>query len=345
MAAVSVGRCASSTAAVAAVCFTGRAHHRAGFGTSRASHAHSRGGRATCNSASSEPSASSSSSNKCVEVITFDLDDTLWPTMPVVSAANEAFVSFCQERIPGFPDCAGVNEYMKAIRKEREQASEVLGERHYPLSFASLRIAGGYRAAVELGCPESDAIAVVSRGYHIAWIPARGAAAKHHLFDGVVESLRNLRQQYPCAAIGTITNGLGSAEGAGLGEFFDFEISADALMDEMMIHGDDARKPATFPFELAMKYARAHSTPWSGEPSRWVHVGDDLLNDCKAAKVHSFRTVHVAHPDVVPYQPGGGGGYPGDPARDETALDLQAIVDAKVTSVLELPGVLAAWNY
>jgi hypothetical protein len=28
---------------------------------------------------------------------------------------------------------------------------------------------------------------------------------------------------------------------------------------------------------------REHSTPWSGEPSRWVHVGDDLLNDCKAA--------------------------------------------------------------
>jgi hypothetical protein len=27
------------------------------------------------------------------------------------------------------------------------------------------------------------------------------------------------------------------AAGAGLGEFFDFEISADALMDEMMIHG------------------------------------------------------------------------------------------------------------
>ena len=34
-----------------------------------------------------------------------------------------------------------------------------------------------------------------------------------------------------------ITNGLGSAAGAGLGEFFDFEISGDALMDEMMVHG------------------------------------------------------------------------------------------------------------
>ena len=48
-----------------------------------------------------------------MEVITFDLDDTLWPTTPVVMAANQAFVDFCQERIPGFPDCAGVNEYMK----------------------------------------------------------------------------------------------------------------------------------------------------------------------------------------------------------------------------------------
>lgn len=48
-----------------------------------------------------------------MEVITFDLDDTLWPTSPVVGAANQAFVDFCQERIPGFPDCNGINEYMK----------------------------------------------------------------------------------------------------------------------------------------------------------------------------------------------------------------------------------------
>lgn len=299
-------------------------------------------------STSTSTSATSSFSTRegggGVEVITFDLDDTLWPTTPVVTAANQAFVDFCQERIPGFPDCAGINEYMKTVRREREEASAVLGERHSPLSFASLRIAGGFRAAVELGHPESDAIAIVSRGYHIAWIPERGAAAQRHLFDGVTEALRTLRRRYPAAAIGSITNGLGSAGGAGLGEFFDFEISADALIDEMMIHGDDARKPAAFPFQLAMKYARAHSTPWSGEPSRWVHVGDDLLNDCKAAKAHAFRTVQMDHPGVIPYQPGGGGSYPGDPARDESAFDVDAIVDARVTSVLELPEVLARWH-
>uniref|UniRef100_A0A7S0KWH2 Uncharacterized protein n=1 Tax=Micromonas pusilla TaxID=38833 RepID=A0A7S0KWH2_MICPS len=257
-------------------------------------------------------------------------------------AANQAFVDFCQERIPGFPDCAGVNEYMKAIRKEREERSVKLGERHVPLSFAALRIAGGFRAAVELGVPEPDAVGVVSRGYHIAWIPTRGVAAREHLFDGVVAMLEQLRRQHPNACIGTITNGLGSAAGAGLGDFFDFEISADAMMDEMMVHGDDARKPAAFPFELAGKMAR-EMRDYKGDPNAWVHVGDDLVNDCEAAKTHGpFRTVLVEHPGVVPYQPGGGGtSYPGDPEREEEGMDRSRLVDARVTSVGEIPGAIA----
>ena len=64
-------------------------------------------------------------------------------------------------------------------------------------------------------------------GYHIAWIPTRGASAREHLFDDVVSTLSTLRSTYPNACIGTITNGLGSAAGAGLGDYFDFEISAD----------------------------------------------------------------------------------------------------------------------
>jgi hypothetical protein len=42
-----------------------------------------------------------------------------------------------------------------------------------------------------------------------------------------VSTLHTLRTTYPNACIGTITNGLGSAAGAGLGDYFDFEISAD----------------------------------------------------------------------------------------------------------------------
>ena len=67
-------------------------------------------------------SARSATGPSNVEVITFDLDDTLWPTTPVVMAANKAFVDFCQERIPGFPDCAGINEYMKVSATRRTQS-------------------------------------------------------------------------------------------------------------------------------------------------------------------------------------------------------------------------------
>ena len=73
-----------------------------------------------CPRAVSGSSAGGAPSN--VEVITFDLDDTLWPTTPVVMAANKAFVDFCQERIPGFPDCAGINEYMKVSATRRTQS-------------------------------------------------------------------------------------------------------------------------------------------------------------------------------------------------------------------------------
>ena len=81
----------------------------------RAALASSSSRRARCRSSRRTLAASASASPRGsdVEVITFDLDDTLWPTTPVVMAANQAFVDFCQERIPGFPDCAGVNEYMK----------------------------------------------------------------------------------------------------------------------------------------------------------------------------------------------------------------------------------------
>ena len=73
-----------------------------------------------------------------------------------------------------------------------------------------------------------------------------------------------------------------------------------------------------------------------------MHVGDDLINDCEAAKTTGrFRTVLVEHPNVVPYQPGGGGTYPGDPTREEDALDRSRLVDARVTSVGEIPGAIA----
>ena len=76
-----------------------------------------------------------------MEVITLDLDDTLWPTTPVVMAANQAFVDFCQERIPGCPDCAGVTEYMK-VSARAARATAAAPALRAPLRPAPQRRAG-----------------------------------------------------------------------------------------------------------------------------------------------------------------------------------------------------------
>jgi putative hydrolase of the HAD superfamily len=161
------------------------------------------------------------------------------------------------------------------------------------------------------GIPEADAIGVVSRGYHIAWIPTRGSAAQKHLFPGVVEALARIRANHPDALVGSITNGLGSAAGAGLGAFFDFEISADAALDEEVgLHGDDARKPGTFPYEMALRkiaQIRGAETFQIAHPESWVHVGDDVVNDCAFAKTFGARAVRVSVPGVEPYVPGEAG--------------------------------------
>ena len=134
-----------------------------------------------------------------------------------------------------------------------------------------------------------------------------------------------------------------------MGAFFDFEISADAALDEEVgLHGDDARKPGTFPYEMALRkiaQIRGEETFQIAHPESWVHVGDDVVNDCAFAKTFGARAVRVSVPGVEPYVPGGGGGsYPGDPSREEDRLDLETLVDATVESVAELPELLKRWE-
>ena len=292
----------------------------------------------------SRASAIASSSKKRLEVITFDLDDTLWPTTPVVNAANEALIDWCTERLgQKFPKTPVVHAAMKLVREERDAQARARGDAAAePMSYAAIRIAGAVRAARACGIPEHDAVAVIARGYHLAWIPTRNDMARRLVFPGVREALASLREAYPNATIGSITNGFGSATGAGLGEFFDFEISAEALIDEHMVHGEMARKPHAYPFQLAMGIACGEHG-YSGDADTWVHVGDDVLNDCYCAKQLDLRTVHVKDPNVNPYQSGGGAPYAETSMRGAVEADAASHVDGVVTHVRELPGLLSTW--
>jgi hypothetical protein len=75
-------------------------------------------------------SSSSSKQEAPLLVLTFDLDDTIWPTTPVVTAANESYIEWLQSRVESFPETKVMNQLMKGIREEREELFRERGEEH-----------------------------------------------------------------------------------------------------------------------------------------------------------------------------------------------------------------------
>ena len=72
-------------------------------------------------------------------VLTFDLDDTIWPTAPVVTRANEQYIRWLQTRVEHFPETNVVNALMKGIREEREEMFRKRGEEHVVRFFSFTR--------------------------------------------------------------------------------------------------------------------------------------------------------------------------------------------------------------
>ena len=299
--------------------------------------------------------------NNRLKVITFDLDDTIWPTTAVVTRANQAYIDWLLTRVQNFPidDHQKMNKMMKRVKEERiehyfrqnfkrnrETASPALKS----LSYASIRIAAATKAMIEeCDLCEHDAVGIASRGYHLSWIPARNRAGEELMFDGVKDSLKQIKKQYPECVIGSITNGLGSASASGLAEFFDFEISCDELIDLEGLCGETVRKPSIWPFQRALKMANDVLSEENYDDLdlslSWVHVGDDVLNDCKAAKEHmKCRTVLVRDSKIVKYVSGGGAPWAERPEALEYAEKNKALfVDEEIVSVSDLPLILDKW--
>lgn len=192
-----------------------------------------------------------------LRLITFDLDDTLWPTGPVVRAANAALA-----------DAAGADQddlqaRLKAARSDTTQ----------PPSYSEARI-----LAVQSWLSERDgspAPRAEAEALFELWLAERHAAAERLLFDGAAEAVADVRRSHPDALLAAVTNGRGDPLAMpSLKSLFDFTVSAedDGIYPE--------RKPAAAPFLAALRKAGIRDA----KPAVWAHVGDDIVNDVQAAK-------------------------------------------------------------
>eukprot|EP00904_Undaria_pinnatifida_P000854 jgi/Undpi1/1076/HiC_scaffold_10.g04539.m1 len=121
-----------------------------------------------------------------VEVVSFDLDDTLWSTKGVIEAANAALQEYLAREHPVLAEKCVISDIMKEIWKERLAANPKLDAA--PVNLTELRKAGLTRAC-EL--TEMDPATVVESCFEV-WRRARHDV-EPHLFPGALETLATLK--------------------------------------------------------------------------------------------------------------------------------------------------------
>jgi len=142
-------------------------------------------------------------------VISFDLDDTLWPVAPVLAAAEAALQEWLRERYPRTMHGHSIN----TMRALRAKIAAQFPEQSHDLTFLRRRslaeqfIGAGY---AESACEEALEVFLAARN-------------RVEFFDDVRPALERLCTRYRLFAL---SNGNADPQRCGLGAFFDGHVSA-----------------------------------------------------------------------------------------------------------------------
>ncbi|UNT13387.1 HAD-IA family hydrolase [Pseudomonas sp. I3-I5] len=196
-----------------------------------------------------------------IKLITFDLDDTLWDTAPVIASAEVVLRDWLQANAPLLGDVPV--EHLFAIRERI-----VLAEPELKHRISALRRRVLTRALEDVGYGQMQAQQLAEQGFEV-FLQARH---KVEIFPEVQPMLELLSQHY---ALGVITNGNADVSRLGLADYFRFALCAEDL---------GIGKPDPAPFVEALRR--------SGVPaSEAVHVGDHPRDDIAGAQRAGLRAV------------------------------------------------------
>ena len=183
-------------------------------------------------------------------LITLDLDDTLWPVVPTLVAAEEALQQWLAAHAPATTarfDAANLRDIRTALARERQ---DLVHDMNW-LRTESIR-----RALVNAG----DDPALADQAFEVFY----AARQKVRFFTDVLPVLARWRQSIPLIAI---SNGNADVDAVGLGHLFTAAISA---------HQVGFAKPDPRTFALACEKAGV-------APRDVLHIGDDLEAEATAA--------------------------------------------------------------
>ena len=210
-------------------------------------------------------------------VISFDLDDTLWPVAPVIEAAERTLFAWLETRHPQ----AVHGHSIESMRALRARIAEQFPERRHDLTFLRRRAlaaqfsAAGFGAAgagtAGPGTADADAGGfepLVDEAFEV-FLAERNRV---ELYADVMPSLARLRARYRLFAL---SNGNADLKRCGIGDFFDGHVTAIAA---------GAAKPDAQIFAQLERMAGVSA-------AEVMHVGDDPLADVVGATRAGMQAV------------------------------------------------------
>lgn len=193
-----------------------------------------------------------------VRLVTLDLDDTLWPCLPVIQAAERSLFAWLEAHAPRVVtnhDIDSLRAHRLALARQQPDIAH---------DVTALRLVQLEQLMREAG--------------HAVELAERGAAHFREVrnqvtpYADVLPALSCLRQRFPLVSL---TNGNAQLHRTPLRGCFDYSLDAGQV---------GAAKP-----DPRMFYA---ACDWAGvNPAHTLHIGDDPLRDVEAARQAGLQAV------------------------------------------------------
>ena len=189
-----------------------------------------------------------------IKAVSFDLDDTLWPLLPVIVKAEKDTNEWLIENYPG------VENLLKSDEVKEIRDSLISQESNLVYQLSKLRELTLVELAIRSGYTKEESEVLARESFKIFYAGRNDVT----LYEGVEGVLESLKQNY---VLGVITNGNADIKKIGIDHYFDFYISADNI---------NAGKPDPIIFEEALR-----QTGFKAEEI--CHVGDHPVNDVQGS--------------------------------------------------------------
>ena len=203
-----------------------------------------------------------------IRVITFDLDNTLWDVVPVISGAERRMLQWLEEAVPEvlalYTDGGAVADIRDDLIEERPAIVHDVSSLREELTFRCIRRVGRDRESARS----------LARGAFNVFLEARHEI---EFFDGALDALDRLSRNY---TLGSLTNGNADPKRLQLDRFFSFSFSAATV---------GTGKPAPDMFERVLSHADIRA-------DEAVHVGDHPIDDIQGAANVGMHTVWANGP-------------------------------------------------